>query len=215
MARALHNGSDMRFDVKPAFAGVAIVAICSMPLVLLLTGAPDESLWYRITAWRAGATFGGFDGVVRQRGATDCGAAVLLMALRQFGHTVPAEQVYAALPPGERGVSLGALRDAARDFGLVAEGWRLNTEVLPAALPAVLFIGGDHFVLASRHLPDGRIEVLDPTRGRLLYRAAFLKRRWKGEAVVFCHADPHGRCAVDQRVPPDAQSLGAASPSGG
>lgn len=188
----------MRLDVKRAFAGIAIIAICSMPVALLLTGAPDESLWYRLAAWRAGATFDGFDGVVRQRGATDCGATVLLMALQQFGRAVSAEQVYAALPPGKRGVSLAALRDAAREFGLVAEGWRLNTEVLPAALPAVLFIGGDHFVLASRQLPDGRIEVLDPTRGRLLYRSALLKRRWKGEAVVFCHADPNGRCTGDR-----------------
>jgi hypothetical protein len=206
VARPLQNGRDMRVDVKRAFAAMAIIVVCSLPVALLRAGAPDASLWHRVAAWRAGATFGGFDGVVRQRGVTDCGAAVLVMALQQFGRAVPAEQVYAALPPGERGVSLAALRDAAREFGLVAEGWRLNPDVLPAALPAVLFIGGDHFVLASRQLPDGRIEVLDPTRGRLLYRSVFLKRRWKGEAVVFCHADPNGRCTADRvlHAPPNS-----------
>ena len=38
----------MRLDVKRAFAGIAIIAICSMPVALLLTGAPDESLWYPV-----------------------------------------------------------------------------------------------------------------------------------------------------------------------
>ena len=139
----------------------------------------------RLVAAITGVEALGFDGVVRQRGRSDCGAAALAMVLASFDRPVPVELLEDELPIGPRGTSMLALRDSAARHGLEATGWRVSWAHLASVpLPAIAFVDGDHFVVVLR-ADASMVELADPSRGRLrLSRRAFA-RRWRGEILTF------------------------------
>src|SRR4051812_17817502 len=58
--------------------------------------------------------------VVRQKQESDCGLAALAMVAGAWGRHWSVDDLAHRLPPSEKGVKLGALRDLARDRGLDA-----------------------------------------------------------------------------------------------
>lgn len=121
--------------------------------------------------------------IVRQHRETDCGLAALAMVAGAWGQTWSVDELAARVPPGDKGVRLGALRDLARARGLDAyaiEG-TLDDLVheLAAGRPVVVglalpFATGKrlgHFEVAIAIEPhDGTLITLDPATGRTMRR---------------------------------------------
>lgn len=175
-----------------ATAGVAFAAF---PL------APPVS---RTVAWLFGAEYLGRNGVVMQTGDADCGIAALQMVLAGrgvAGATLDSARA-AVLKRGENGASMLELKVLAESRGVRAEGWRMGLAGLGRApLPAVVHLG-DHFAVVDRILPNGRVEMRDPSLGRLRMAAADFRDIWTGHTLIFPPAD--------SAAPPAAQAAPAA-----
>jgi ABC-type bacteriocin/lantibiotic exporter with double-glycine peptidase domain len=166
-----------------AFVGVAA---CQLPY----TGgaravAPSElgGGWYRAAATP----------VVRQHHETDCGLAALAMVAGAWGRRWSVADLNSQLPPTERGVKLGALRDLARARGLDAYTIRGNPHDLEHELslgrPVVLGLvlpfdrshNASHYEVAIAINPrDGTVITIDPASGAWQRRSQqVLDIEWK------------------------------------
>ncbi len=141
------------------------------------------------------AVMNGSDGVVRpkeggegvwiQRSSNGCGVAALMMGMEQLGVHEDPEILEQELAPAPDGVSMRAMRECARRRGIAAEGWRLMPEELErVSTPAILFVGGNHFVLFDSLGSDRRAFLRDPAVGRKIVGLRDLEKIWKGETLV-------------------------------
>jgi len=139
--------------------------------------------WYRAAATP----------VVRQRQETDCGLAALAMVAGRWGRHWSVADLNHQLPPTERGVKLGALRDLARDRGLDAyaiKGTMADlTHELSAGRPVLLGLvlpydrshNASHYEVAIAMNPrDGTVVTIDPASGDWRKRSKqVLDLEWK------------------------------------
>jgi len=116
--------------------------------------------------------------VVRQRHETDCGLAALAMVAGTWGRPWSVADLNRQLPPTERGVQLGALRELARARGLEAYAIRgsagdLERElssgrpvVLGLVLPFDRSHNASHYEVAVAMNPrNGDVVTIDPASG--------------------------------------------------
>jgi ATP-binding cassette subfamily B protein RaxB len=139
--------------------------------------------WYRAAATP----------VVRQQNETDCGLAALAMVAGAWGRHWSVADLNHQLPPNERGVRLGALRDLARDRGLDAyaiQGTPADlAHELSARRPVVLGLilpydrnhNASHYEVAIAMNPrDGAVVTIDPASGEWRQRSRqVLDLEWK------------------------------------
>jgi len=103
---------------------------------------------------------------VAQTEISDCGAACLAMTLAHHGRRLPLRDVRERVGTARGGVSALALVRAARSYGLLARGLRVEPASLPSLPPGtVLHWGLDHFVVLEHAGPRG-VRILDPANGR-------------------------------------------------
>jgi hypothetical protein len=166
-----------------AFVGVAA---CQLPYTggarTVASGELGGS-WYRAAATP----------VVRQHHETDCGLAALAMVAGAWGRRWSVADLNRQLPPTERGVKLGALRDLARARGLDAYTIRGNPHDLEHELslgrPVVLGLvlpfdrshNASHYEVAIAINPrDGTVITIDPASGAWRRRSKqVLDIEWK------------------------------------
>jgi len=131
--------------------------------------------------------------VVRQQHETDCGLAALAMVAGTWGRRWSVAELTSQLPPTERGVKLGALRDLARARGLDAyaiKGTSQDLEhELAAGRPVVLGLilpydqrrNASHYEVAVAINPrDGTVVTIDPASGSWRERSRkVLDLEWK------------------------------------
>jgi predicted double-glycine peptidase len=133
-----------------------------------------------------GARFIGDDQVQLQRAYNHCGAAALQMILASHGIDRSVEELLQQLRMTPAGTSLLDLRLAATEAGVPARSWALSDSHLrQLPMPAIAFVGGNHFVVIRRMLDPRTLEVDDPAIGRLRWPIAAFCRYWKGETLVF------------------------------
>jgi len=139
--------------------------------------------WYRATATP----------VVRQHHETDCGLAALAMVAGAWGRQWSVDDLNHQLPPTERGVRLGALRDLARARGLEAyaiQGTARDLEhelslgrpvVLGLILPYDQSHNASHYEVAIAINPrSGSVVTIDPATGSWRERSGkVLDLEWK------------------------------------
>lgn len=170
----------------------ALLAVAGSAALALSTGGfalwafPTSVPVARTVAWLFGAEYLGREGVVIQQGDEDCGIAALQMVLEPRG--VPAgtlDSARAAVLRGTGGASLEELKELAGARGVRAEGWRMDLPALAAApLPAVVHLA-DHFAVVDRVLADGRVEMRDPSLGRIRVSAEDFNDIWTGNVLLF------------------------------
>lgn len=131
--------------------------------------------------------------VVRQHKETDCGLAALAMVAGAWGQRWSVAELNRQLPPTDKGVKLGALRDLARARGLDAyaiKGTAKDLEhELAARRPVVLGLilpydqnrNASHYEVAVAINPrDGTVVTIDPATGQWRQRASkVLDLEWK------------------------------------
>lgn len=134
----------------------------------------------------SGFTDAGTEGVVRQRGSSDCGAAALQMVFAHFNVECDYERLASKLEIGSGGTSMLRLKRVAESEGLRCRGWRLAARDLNSIpLPAILFLRRNHFVVLDALDTGDGLFVRDPARGRLRITRRKLASIWRGEALLF------------------------------
>ncbi|GGK05407.1 NHLP family bacteriocin export ABC transporter peptidase/permease/ATPase [Pilimelia anulata] len=103
---------------------------------------------------------------VLQMEAVECGAAALAMILRHHGRHVPLEELRVACAVSRDGSNAVSILTAARAYGLVAGGARVELDDLPAAtFPLIAFWDFNHFLVVEGTARAGLL-VNDPAAGR-------------------------------------------------
>lgn len=123
---------------------------------------------------------------VPQTSTADCGAACLAMVLAYHGKHVRLEEVRETAGVGRDGVDAFRLLEAARWYGLLGRGVRIED---PSALRflqrgAILHWGFSHFVVLERTSRRGAV-VLDPSLGRREVSREELRRELTGVVLLF------------------------------
>jgi ATP-binding cassette, subfamily B, bacterial len=140
---------------------------------------------HRFQAWCYGEEYLGSEGVRFQSKENDCGPASLAMVYDTYGVKVRSDEIERSVEMTHDGSTMLALDEQAAKDGLRASGWRLTMEELKITrFPAILFIRGNHFVVADCVSGDN-VYLRDPALGRVRVSEKDLVRIWHGETLVF------------------------------
>ncbi len=104
--------------------------------------------------------------VIMQLEALECGAACLDMILAYYGKWIPLEKVRKDCGVSRDGSNANHIRLAARNYGMNAEGYKVDAEYLEdeGIFPCILFWNANHFVVLDG-FRKGRAVLNDPARG--------------------------------------------------
>ena len=123
--------------------------------------------------------------LVRQTGPTECAAACLAMILGYHGRETSLRECTDRMGAGRDGATARTLAEAARSFGLHAQGYSIEPEHLAGLdLPIVAHWDFSHFVVVER-CRRGHVEVADPASGRRRYTLEEVDAHLTGVAVGF------------------------------
>jgi NHLM bacteriocin system ABC transporter peptidase/ATP-binding protein len=104
--------------------------------------------------------------VIMQLEALECGAACLDMILAYYEKWIPLEQVRRDCGVSRDGSNARNVMLAAQNYGLNAEGFRVEKEYLEknGTFPCIIYWNGNHFVVLDG-FRKGRAVLNDPARG--------------------------------------------------
>ena len=137
--------------------------------------------------------------VMRQLGATECGAACLAMVLGYYRKAVPLQEIRSIMGVGRDGASALAILDTAAWYGLRGRGVKIDVDQLAWLSPGtILHWEFNHFVVFER-LRGGAIEIIDPGVGRRRVSPEQFSRSFTGVALVLEPSDTFTRGAAGAR----------------
>ncbi len=121
--------------------------------------------------------------VVMQMETAECGAASLAMVLAHFGRWLPLERLRVDCGVSRDGATALNIVKAARAHGLLAKGYRGETNLLAdLPMPAILHWNFAHFVVLCG-FQGPRAVINDPARGRVKITREELDRSFTGIAL--------------------------------
>ena len=124
--------------------------------------------------------------VVMQMEALECGAASLTMVLAYYGRWIPLEQVRADCGVSRDGSNAKNVLCAARSYGLIAKGYRMEPDVLKqdGKFPCIIHWNFNHFVVLCGF--KGNKAVLnDPAKGHYTVPMEMFDKAFTGICLMF------------------------------
>ena len=124
--------------------------------------------------------------VVMQMEALECGAACICMILAYYSRWVPLEQVRADCGVSRDGSNAKNMLLAARNYGLEAEGYRLEPEDLKreGTFPCVIHWEFNHFIVCNGFRGD-KVYLNDPARGNYTVSMDRFDKGFTGICLMF------------------------------
>ena len=123
--------------------------------------------------------------VVMQMEALECGAASLGMVLAYWKKWLPLERLRIDYGVSRDGSNALNILKAARKYGMVAKGFRMEVERLrKVEAPAILHWNFCHFVVFNGFKGD-KVSLNDPARGRVLVDMEEFNRSFTGIVLTF------------------------------
>ena len=124
--------------------------------------------------------------VVMQMEALECGAASLTMVLAYYGRWIPLEQVRADCGVSRDGSNAKNVLRAARSYGLIAKGYRMEPETLKneGRFPCIIHWNFNHFVVLCGFQGDKAV-LNDPARGNYAVPMAEFDKSFTGIVLMF------------------------------
>jgi ATP-binding cassette, subfamily C, bacteriocin exporter len=149
-----------------------------------------------------------FHACVRQRDATDCGAACLATVAIVYGLRVPVAAIRQFAGTGPRGTSVFGIVEAAKRLGFEARAVKCNGR-LPetVALPCIAHVvSGSMLHYVTLHEIDSKaVTVADPARGAARYTLDEFRAMWTGVLILLTPGKSF--MAADRGVHPQARIL--------
>lgn len=124
--------------------------------------------------------------VVMQMEALECGAAALDMILAYYGKWVALEQVRLDCGVSRDGSNARNIIKAARNYGLDANGYRVDTTAIKekATYPCIIHWEYNHFVVLCG-FKGNKAVINDPSRGNLAIPIDEFEKSYTGVALMF------------------------------
>lgn len=124
--------------------------------------------------------------VVMQMEALECGAASLTMVLAYYNKWIPLEQVRSDCGVSRDGSSAKNILKAARNYGLKAQGYRMEPEALRenGTFPCIIHWEFNHFVVVDGFKGD-KVYINDPARGNYSITMEAFDESFTGVCIMF------------------------------
>ena len=124
--------------------------------------------------------------VVMQMEALECGAASLTMILAYYGKWIPLEQVRADCGVSRDGSNAKNVLKAARSYGLIAKGYRYESEDLKekGKFPCIIHWNFNHFLVLDGFKGDKAV-LNDPARGTYSVPMETFDKSFTGICLMF------------------------------
>ena len=124
--------------------------------------------------------------IVMQLEALECGAASLTMILAYYGKWIPLEQVRSDCGVSRDGSNAKNILRAARSYGLVAQGYRYETDMLRknGKFPCIVHWNFNHFVVLNGFKGNKAI-LNDPARGTYSVSIENFDKSFTGICLMF------------------------------
>ena len=124
--------------------------------------------------------------IVMQLEALECGAAALTMILAYYEKWIPLEQVRSDCGVSRDGSNAKNILRAARSYGLVAQGYRYETEMLRknGKFPCIVHWNFNHFVVLNG-FKGNKVILNDPARGTYSVSVESFDKSFTGICLMF------------------------------
>ncbi|MBO4904738.1 MAG: NHLP family bacteriocin export ABC transporter peptidase/permease/ATPase subunit [Lachnospiraceae bacterium] len=124
--------------------------------------------------------------VVMQMEALECGAASLCMILAYYGKWVPLEQARSDCGVSRDGSNAKNILVAARNYGLDAQGYRVEPEELreEGSFPCIVHWEFNHFVVCNG-FKGNKVYLNDPARGNIVVSKERFDEAFTGIVIMF------------------------------
>ena len=124
--------------------------------------------------------------VIMQMEALECGAACLTMVLAYYEKWIPLEKVRVDCGVSRDGSNAGNVLKAARYYGLVADGYKLEPQMLidNAVFPCIIHWNFNHFVVLDGFTRNKAV-LNDPARGRVEVTMEEFDESFTGICLMF------------------------------